>query len=87
MECIQLCKKKQSFGAALINVGDIILSEIRQAEIDIQCLKYTGAKKVDLIEAENTLERKHWFKTKFSAQRRFICLRDKGQTIRDKDRR
>ena len=45
----------------MINLGDIILSEIRQVEIDIQCLKYTGAKKVDLIEAENTLERKHWF--------------------------
>jgi hypothetical protein len=45
------------------------------------------AKKGDLIEAENRLERKHWLKTKFSTQRALFASEGQMQGIRDKDRR
>lgn len=50
MECYSALKKENlTFDIALINLGDIKLSEIRQTQMNKYCLKYMGARKVDFL--------------------------------------
>lgn len=67
-------KEMLSFGAALINLGDIMPHEIRQLQMDKYCVKYMDVKKTDII-GENRIKRKHWLGTPrymFSARRKLF---------------